>query len=61
VREVQPGVPVPAAPWRSDGATIGVAGPAVAAGTHNDAVLADLGYRADEVARLRADGALRGE
>ena len=57
--EVLPGLPVPAAPWRSDGATIGVAGPAVALGADNHAVLRDLGYTPEQIAALVEDGALR--
>ena len=54
--DAQPGVPVAAAPWRSSGATIGVAGPAALPGAHNRAVLAELGYGPDEIDALVAGG-----
>ena len=50
VTEVQPGVPVPRAPWRSNGAHIGVSGPPAACNADAVDVLADwLGYGADAV------------
>ena len=53
--EVEPGVHVPSAPWRSDGATIGVRGTAARRGAHTDEVLREvLALDADEIARLRA-------
>ncbi len=56
--EVQPGLRVPAAPWRSSGAEIG-AGPLVSGlGADNRAALADWGVSEDEIDALRASGAL---
>lgn len=53
--EVEPGVRVPAAPWRSDGAAIGVRGTAARRGADTDVVLHDLlALDDDEIARLRA-------
>ena len=53
--EVAPGVRVPTAPWRSDGATIGVAGPASRRGSDTEAVLRDILDLDDaEIERLRA-------
>jgi crotonobetainyl-CoA:carnitine CoA-transferase CaiB-like acyl-CoA transferase len=55
-REVEPGVHVATAPWRSDGATIGVRGTAARRGGDTDDVLRDLlGLDDDEIERLRAD------
>jgi CoA:oxalate CoA-transferase len=56
--EAAPGLPVPAAPWRSDGAAVGLAGPAVARGHHNREVLTELGYTDAEIALLVAAGAV---
>jgi CoA:oxalate CoA-transferase len=54
-REVEPGVRVPAAPWRSDGATIGVRGTASRRGADTEAVLRDLlDLDDDDIDRLRA-------
>jgi crotonobetainyl-CoA:carnitine CoA-transferase CaiB-like acyl-CoA transferase len=59
VAEVQPGVPVPRAPWRSNGARIGVSGPPAASNADAVDVLADwLGYGEDTVDALRSVGAL---
>jgi crotonobetainyl-CoA:carnitine CoA-transferase CaiB-like acyl-CoA transferase len=58
--EVLPGLPLPAAPWRSDRAHIGVSGPPAAAGSHNREVLAELGYAPGEIDELEASGAVRG-
>ena len=53
--EVEPGVRVPTAPWRSDGATIGVRGTASRRGTDTEAVLREiLDLDDDEIERLRA-------
>jgi CoA:oxalate CoA-transferase len=53
--EIEPGVRVPAAPWRSDHATIGVRGTASRRGGDTDDVLRDLlALDDDEIARLRA-------
>jgi crotonobetainyl-CoA:carnitine CoA-transferase CaiB-like acyl-CoA transferase len=56
--EVLPGLPVPTAPWRSAGATIGVAGPPALPGHHNREVLTELGYSPDEIDELESSGAL---
>ncbi|TML19784.1 MAG: hypothetical protein E6G39_00975 [Actinobacteria bacterium] len=54
-REVEPGVRVPAAPWRSDGATIGVQGTASRRGADTEAVLRDLlDLDDDDIDHLRA-------
>jgi hypothetical protein len=59
VTEVQPGVPVPRTPWRSDRARVGVTGPPAACNADAVDVLADwLGYGADAVDALRSVGAL---
>ena len=53
--EVEPGVRVPTAPWRSDGATIGVRGTASRRGTDTEAVLREfLDLDDAEIERLRA-------
>jgi crotonobetainyl-CoA:carnitine CoA-transferase CaiB-like acyl-CoA transferase len=53
--EVEPGVRVPTAPWRSDGATIGVRGPASRRGSETEAVLREfLDLGDEEIERLRA-------
>jgi crotonobetainyl-CoA:carnitine CoA-transferase CaiB-like acyl-CoA transferase len=60
VSEVQPGVRVPRAPWRSTGAEVGVAGPAAACNADAVAVLGDwLGYDENAVRELIDVGALR--
>jgi CoA:oxalate CoA-transferase len=60
ISEVEPGVRVPRAPWRSTGAEVGVAGPAVACNADAVAVLGDwLGYDQDAVRELMDVGALR--
>ncbi len=56
--EVRPGLRVPAAPWRSSGAEIGV-GPLVSGlGADNRAALADWGVADGEIDALYASGAL---
>lgn len=58
--EVEPGARVGAAPFRSDGATIGVQGPAPRFAQHTRAVLADrCGLSAEELDRLEADGIIK--
>ncbi|HUP74489.1 MAG TPA: CoA transferase [Acidimicrobiales bacterium] len=53
--EVEPGVRVPTAPWRSDGATIGVRGTASRRGSDTEAVLRELlDLDDDEIELLRA-------
>ena len=53
--EVEPGVRVPTAPWRSDGATIGVRATASRRGSETEAVLREiLDLDDDEIERLRA-------
>ncbi len=60
VTEVQPGVPIPRAPWRSTGASVGATGPAAACNADAVAVLGDwLGYDEDAVRALTSAGALR--
>jgi crotonobetainyl-CoA:carnitine CoA-transferase CaiB-like acyl-CoA transferase len=55
--EVEPGAHVTAAPFRSDGATIGVQGPAPRFGEHTRAVLAErCGLSTEQLDRLEADG-----
>ena len=55
--EVEPGARVTGAPFRSDGATIGVRGPAPRFAEHTRAVLAErCGLTADDLDRLEADG-----
>ncbi len=57
--EVEPGVRVPARPWRSDAADIGVRGPGPRQGEHTDDVLRDLlGADDDTIAAWRAAGAI---
>ena len=58
--EVEPGARVTAAPFRSEGATIGVQGPAPRFGEHTRAVLAErCGLTAAELDRLEADGIIK--
>jgi CoA:oxalate CoA-transferase len=58
--EVEPGAHVTAAPFRSDGATIGVRGPAPRFGEHTRAVLAErCGLSTEELDRLEADGTIK--
>jgi CoA:oxalate CoA-transferase len=58
--EVEPGARVAAAPFRSDGATIRVHGPAPRFAEHTRAVLAErCGLTAEELDRLEADGIIR--
>jgi hypothetical protein len=60
VTEMQSGVYVPRAPWRSTGADIGVAGPAAACNADAVDVLGDwLGYDEEAVLELARVGALR--
>jgi CoA:oxalate CoA-transferase len=55
--EVEPGARVTGAPFRSDGATIGVRAPAPRFAEHTRAVLAErCGLTADDLDRLEADG-----
>jgi crotonobetainyl-CoA:carnitine CoA-transferase CaiB-like acyl-CoA transferase len=57
--EVRPGLPVPAAPWASDGAEIGTAPWVADRGAHNVEVLAELGLDATQIDTLTAAGVLR--
>ena len=58
--EASPGVRVPAAPWRSTGATIGLAGATGGIGQDTTEVLNQvLGLSADELEELRESGAIR--
>jgi len=58
--EASPGVMVPAAPWRSTGATIGVAGTAGSIGEHTTDVLTEvLGLADGQLEELRDSGAIR--
>ena len=53
IAEVAPGLPVPAAPWQSDGADVGVTGTVAAMGAHNRDVLTEIGgYGAAEIDAL---------
>jgi CoA:oxalate CoA-transferase len=56
--EVAPGLPVPTAPWRSDAGPVGQPTTVSALGADNDAVLAELGYGAEEIDELRRLGVL---
>jgi len=57
-----PGLPLPAAPWRSATSAVGVAGPPARRGEHNREVLADVaGFAPDEIDDLLASGALLAE
>lgn len=56
--QVSPGVAVPVAPWRADGADIGVAGGVAGMGADNRCVLADFGYDDEAIAALRRSGAI---
>ena len=59
VTEVQPGVPVPRTPWRSNAARVGVSGPPTACNADAVDVLAEwLGYGEDTVDALRSVGAI---
>jgi CoA:oxalate CoA-transferase len=57
--EVRPGLPVPAAPWASDGAQIGTAPWVADRGAHNADVLAELGLDAATIDALTSAGVLR--
>jgi CoA:oxalate CoA-transferase len=58
--EASPGVMVPAAPWRSSGATIGVAGTAGNIGADTSDVLTELlGFTEGQLEELRNSGAIR--
>jgi CoA:oxalate CoA-transferase len=60
IAEVAPGLPIPAAPWQSDGADVGVTGPVAAMGADNRAVLTEIGgYGAAEIDALIEIGVLR--
>jgi CoA:oxalate CoA-transferase len=61
VQEISPGLPVPAAPWRTDGAAVGVTGPAARRGEHNREVLVEAGFTDDDVDALLATGVLCAE
>ncbi len=57
--EVAPGLPVPSAPWQSDGSSVGVAGGVAPMGADNyDVLTAICGYPPSEVEALIAGGAL---
>jgi crotonobetainyl-CoA:carnitine CoA-transferase CaiB-like acyl-CoA transferase len=59
IAEVEPGLEVPAAPWRSAHASIGTRGSAPRRGAHNHDVLASwVGLAPDEIQQLEACGAL---
>ena len=54
-----PGVRVPAAPWRSSHATVGITGPAPELGAHTRAVLTELlGLTDDDIADLANTGSI---
>jgi CoA:oxalate CoA-transferase len=58
--EASPGVRVPAAPWRSTGATIGLAGATGRIGEHTSEVLSELlGLDDGDLEDLRRSGAIR--
>jgi CoA:oxalate CoA-transferase len=57
--QVAPGLPIPAAPWRSDASSIGNPTAVAALGADNHAVLAAAGYRDDDIRALTEAGALR--
>jgi CoA:oxalate CoA-transferase len=56
--EVAPGLPVPAAPWKTDGGDVGVRVTVPRSGADNVAVLTEAGCSADEIDALRASGAI---
>jgi crotonobetainyl-CoA:carnitine CoA-transferase CaiB-like acyl-CoA transferase len=51
-------IPAPAVPVRFPGADDGPKGPPPGLGEHTDAVLAEAGYGADEIAAMRTSGAI---
>ena len=57
--EVTEGLPIPTAPWQTDGATIGNPNTLAALGADNRSVLAEVGYHDDEIDALIDAGALR--
>ena len=58
--EVEPGARVTGSPFRADGSTVGVRGPAPRFGEHTRAVLAErCGVTADELDRLEAAGIIK--
>jgi crotonobetainyl-CoA:carnitine CoA-transferase CaiB-like acyl-CoA transferase len=57
--EVRPGLPVPAAPWQSDGADIGTAPWVADRGEHNAEVLTELGLDPAVIDTLTTAGVLR--
>jgi CoA:oxalate CoA-transferase len=60
VSEVAPHVRVPAAPWQSSGATIGVTGPPAQQGEHNAEVISEwTDLTTAEIDALSSDGTLR--
>jgi crotonobetainyl-CoA:carnitine CoA-transferase CaiB-like acyl-CoA transferase len=58
--EVAPGLPVPAAPWQTSGASIGNPHSIAALGGDNRTVLSELGYSDDDIDALREAGVLCG-
>jgi crotonobetainyl-CoA:carnitine CoA-transferase CaiB-like acyl-CoA transferase len=58
--EVAPGLPVPAAPWRSDAAPVGAPPHVADLGADNATVLAGAGFTTDEIEELTRNGALCG-
>jgi crotonobetainyl-CoA:carnitine CoA-transferase CaiB-like acyl-CoA transferase len=56
--EVEPGLPIPTAPWKTTGGHVGLRPVVAQQGAHNVAVLAEAGYADDEISALLAAGAL---